>query len=476
MQWTRPASVPGDAGTTPVAPLAMPSVLSGGVLTPASRPARGGELLTGSRDADAPYSLLLTLACVVMIRVVVFAAGILSIDYAGPDDLERYASGAPWIAFDAQWYLSISQQGYPGPGDATDAYPPPDIAFFPLLPLAARALSPFLSAGPALLIIANVCTLIGLGFFYEWSKRLTSARTAFWACLLLATFPTAAFFGAGVTEGPFMMCSAIALFLLQRQWHYSAALVAMAASLLRPTSVALAMVVVLWVWVRHLMLVHPELFARPAGAWRDWLTRARWARLGGDLRQVALATLSPKALGRLALIGAISTAGIAAYQCYLWQKYDDFGVYFKVQTYWEPGGLRTEEARRIEQINEMKKAAEVRDLGYYARKAMTPQAWNRGLMLLFVGLAIYGLVKQTPIRRELFVMPLVIFLMTYVPGWGTRASSIARYETAAVMCFLLMAMILLTWKRPALLAAVVAGQLGLQVYYAFLFSRGVWIG
>src|SRR5690606_34031077 len=135
----------------------------------------------------------------------------------------------------------------------------PDIAFFPLLPLLWRLLGPWFDPGPALLVIANACTLIGFTFFYQWCKALTRPRIAFWACILLATFPAAAFFSAGLTEAPFMMCVAITLFLLQRRSFYTAALVCGMATALRPTGVALAATLVLWCWVDHLLRAHPDL-------------------------------------------------------------------------------------------------------------------------------------------------------------------------------------------------------------------------
>jgi hypothetical protein len=474
METTRPASLPGDAADASAAVLATADRVSPS-LAPDGTVRREGLLDRSGWSESAAYSLLATIACVVVIRILIFSVGVISYQTASPEDFREYTSGA-WMSFDGQWYLKILQEGYPPKDDPSGPNPPPLIAFFPLFPLLGRLLSPVFHPSPALLIIANVSSLIGIGFFYEWSRRLTSARTAFWACLLLATFPTATFFSAALTEGLFMMFAAITLYLLQRQRHFAAALVCGCGSLVRPTGAALAMAVVLWCWVRHLMLVHPELFARGGGSWRAWLGGERWKRMAADALTVIGATLRPLPLGRLALIGAISTAGIAAYQSYLWQRYDDFFVYFKVQTYWQPGGLRTEEGRKRDERLALAQATEVRDLRYYAAKAMKPQAWNRGLMLLFVGLAIYGLAGQTPIRRELFVFPLMIFLMTYVPGWGTRASSVARYETAAVPCFLLLALILLSWRRPAVLGAVLVAQLAVQVYYAYGFSRGIWVG
>src|SRR5690606_20519860 len=142
--------------------------------------------------------------------------------------------------FDVIHYADIARDGYP-----TDGLPP-DIAFFPLLPLMARTLLPLMSAETAVLLISNLTTLIGFGFLYVWCRRLTSHATASMACLLLATFPAAAFFSAGMTEGPFFCCVAMVLYLLQRGNLWTAALVCGIATALRPTGVALALVVAMW--------------------------------------------------------------------------------------------------------------------------------------------------------------------------------------------------------------------------------------
>jgi hypothetical protein len=70
----------------------------------------------------------------------------------------------------------------------------------------------------------------------------------------------------------------------------------------------------------------------------------------------------------------------------------------------------------------------------------------------------------------------VIFLMAYLPGWGTRASSIARYESIALPCFLLLACWLATPRRQGLAWGLIGAQLVVQAYYAMLFSRGIWVG
>lgn len=379
------------------------------------------------------HGLLVMLFLVAAVRFAIYATGVASVAVADPSDFDlRFASGRAWVAFDVLHYTYIAREGYP-----IEDVIPPYIAFFPLLPLIARVLLPLMSPETTLLTLAHLTTLVGMGFFYAWCRQFVNHAVALAGCLLLATFPASAFFSAGMTEGPFFCCVAMVLYLLQRDHLWLAAIVCGIASALRPTGVALALVIMLWSW--------PQ-------------------------------SCKPAALARWMMICMISVSGIALYQMYLWHTYERFDAYFVAQSYWEPGGLKTEADRAWLAEVAAKQANEVRDARYYLLKTITPQVWNRGLMLAVLALSVYGLVRPGVMPRVVFVLPLVIFLMAYLPGWGARASSVARFQTAAVPCFLLMALLLARWNRPAVVGVILGVQLAAQLYYAMLFSRGIWIG
>ena len=75
----------------------------------------------------------------------------------------------------------------------------------------------------------------------------------------------------------------------------------------------------------------------------------------------------------------------------------------------------------------------------------------------------------------LLALPLIIFMMAYLPNAGLRASSIFRYESAGVPLFMVLAVWLSIPTRKPLLISLMAFSLLVQVYYAFLYSRGLWI-
>ena len=82
-------------------------------------------------------------------------------------------------------------------------------------------------------------------------------------------------------------------------------------------------------------------------------------------------------------------------------------------------------------------------------------------------------------RWLLFAVPLLIFLVGYLPNRSTlsgqvRIPALARYETAALPCFYLMAWWLRDHRRVA--ATLIAALLAFQLLYAAAISRGWWSG
>ena len=134
------------------------------------------------------------------------------------------ATVTAWERWDGLWYLRIADQGYSdGDGSA---------AFFPLYPLAVRALSTLLGGHPlaAALVLSNLAYLAGLVVFYRLGETEFSGEVARRSVLLLAVFPTAFFFLAPYTESLFLLLSALTLFAArQRRWAFAGVAGALAA-------------------------------------------------------------------------------------------------------------------------------------------------------------------------------------------------------------------------------------------------------
>jgi hypothetical protein len=413
-----------DADDVSAAGTAAPSRSARTIATPALSPSAAGSF----------YGLPAVMCWVLAIRAVVFTMGVLSIQFAGGHAISNAASGHPWIAWDGDHYLYILQNGY-----APDMSPDSrfyDIAYFPLYPLLAKPLTWFMSTETAMVALSNSLSMVGFMFFYLWIRNFAGQKKAFLATLFMATFPGAVFFSAGLTEGPFFTFAAVSLWLLQLKRLYAAAVVSGLATMLRPTGVALAMAV----WLSAVIELWPA-------------TLPLWQRLG-----------------RLGVLGLISISGGLCYQIFLWERYRTPDVYFRAQEFWE------EDDKKMVEAYATSGGAPRYSVPWFIDRAQTPQAWNRIIALIFVGVMVVGFFRPGPVPRVLFVLPLIIFLMTYLPNNGLRASSIIRYETAGLPVFALAAYYMARRPLRPLLVALVCLQFAVQMYYAVLFSRGVWVG
>lgn len=153
-------------------------------------------------------------------------------------DLHRVHQGL--LGWDAAWYQGIATHGYSPLGDTS-------VRFFPLLPMLTRALSalPWLSAGTALLLIANVSALLGSAMLLMLVRRESGdgqlARRTVW---LLCLAPPAFTLAMGYAEGTFLVLS-VGCFLALRarptpRWWWVAA-TAFLAALSRPLGVLLVL-------------------------------------------------------------------------------------------------------------------------------------------------------------------------------------------------------------------------------------------
>jgi Gpi18-like mannosyltransferase len=152
--------------------------------------------------------------------------------------------GSRW---DTGFYLSIAEEGY-----RYQDVQLPSVAFFPLLPLLIRAVTPLVdNALVAGLLITNLALLGATMFLYrlvesEWG--IAVADRAVWYFLI---FPTALFGSAIYSESVFLLCAIGALYLARRGAWESAGLLGIAAALSRLVGVIVApMLLVEW-WLQR---------------------------------------------------------------------------------------------------------------------------------------------------------------------------------------------------------------------------------
>ncbi len=393
------------------------------------------ELTSENVGAKGAYGLWTCMAWVTALRVVIFFVGAISIWTANEYSVD-YATGRPWIAFDAVHYESVLRHGYQFDNENWKW-----IAYFPGYPLTARLLALVMPPAVAMLIVSNLCAVLGLGLFYVWAKEMLGARVSFISTLLLAAFPGAVFYSAGTSEAPFMMLTALTLLLMHRKQWYWAATACAVASFTRPTAAAVG-----------IMLVVAFLIESTSIPWNKRLLRG-------------------------ACLGIICISGSLAYQAFLMHRTGDFEIYFKAQKMWEiSDDVRRAKAAQLAAANP-ELVPPRHTIRFYLEKASTPQAWNRCMALGILSVSLYGLLRRSGVPRVLFIMPLVIFLLGYLPNNGLRASSVTRYEMASLPVFLAIGY----WfarkpNRRFGLVFFVAACLLLQVYYAYCYSLGIWVG
>ncbi len=184
--------------------------------------------------------------------------------------LEAFLDGllTPLARWDALWYLAISQDGYAG-DDALSAEK--RAAFFPLYPVAIRALAGFTESPGASLVAAYVISLSAfLGALYLLYRLVDlelGSATARVAVLLLALSPWTVFFSAPYTESLFLLASVGAFYAARTgRWAWAGALGAAAAAT-RATGIVLLLPLAL------LYLYRPD--GRGVTSVRRGLTRLR---------------------------------------------------------------------------------------------------------------------------------------------------------------------------------------------------------
>jgi Gpi18-like mannosyltransferase len=146
------------------------------------------------------------------------------------------ATGTPfdvWNRWDARWYDDLARLGYNlhGPNDYKN------VAFFPLYPLLERTLHdalalvgrdvlglapkdsfypPYLVPG---MILANLCAVAALSFFYGYLRLDHDRVIARRAVTLLALSPLSFYLFAAYSESTFLLCALAFFCALQRRWR-----------------------------------------------------------------------------------------------------------------------------------------------------------------------------------------------------------------------------------------------------------------
>jgi hypothetical protein len=237
-------------------------------------------------------------------------------DEAAPDATRPVQLGQGLFSWDAAFYRDIAEGGY-------DAVPRSGVRFFPLYPLAGRALGFVLAhhIELALLVIANISALLFGALLYrlaivETGDRRLATRAAWFA----GVFPPAMVLVMGYAEGLFLALAVATFLALRRRAFLVAIPLGLLAGLTRPGGALLAL---------------PALIEGLRG-WR-----------GGGLR--ALRALA----GRTGAVVA-PVAGLAIYLAWVGHAYGDALLPLRLQS--DPGrrgGFRDPVSRMIDAIGDL---------------------------------------------------------------------------------------------------------------------------
>jgi Dolichyl-phosphate-mannose-protein mannosyltransferase len=148
--------------------------------------------------------------------------------------------------WDAAWYRRIAEHGYGHVHVASDGRSLSDYAFFPLYPMAERALSAVtgLPAVQAGLVISAVSSLVAAAGIYRVGTHLHDARTGVILVCLWSSVPVAVVQSMAYTESLFTAFVAWSLYAVLVHRYVLAGALAALAGLTRAMSVALVAAVV----------------------------------------------------------------------------------------------------------------------------------------------------------------------------------------------------------------------------------------
>ena len=229
------------------------------------------------------------------------------VDFPGRSLLDGY------VRFDGEWYRRIADHGYSyTPGEQSA------VAFFPSYPLAIRAAATLV--GDA--FIAGILVTIAAGFAsavlaYRWLCRRMNPATAGCALAVMLLYPYGWYRYGAVYADALFLASALGAFLLVESDRYLlAGVVGAIATAARPTGIAVAVGLALCVLQqRH---VEGAASLAPTSPLRA---------MGRAVRR-----LRPRDTGVL-----LSLLGVASFMGYLWVRWGDPLLFWRVQGQWEQG-------------------------------------------------------------------------------------------------------------------------------------------
>lgn len=170
------------------------------------------------------------IAIAVATRVALFLYAVAGLMWIGPSRRTTFPDRPfldPWFHWDSGWYMQIATAGYslfqPEPGQR-------NTFFFPLYPLAARAVGWLLGGDVALAawLVSNLCFVAAMVVLYRFVLEKWNEDAATRTVALLACAPHALYFSAAYAESLFLLCWVAAVYAAhRRRWLWAGLFVAL---------------------------------------------------------------------------------------------------------------------------------------------------------------------------------------------------------------------------------------------------------
>jgi Mannosyltransferase (PIG-V) len=327
-----------------------------------------------------------------------------------------------WIQWDSHWYARIARNGYDNlPNDAVGGGR--DTAFFPLFPLAARAVG-YLVGGKvelAGLIVANVSFILAGILIFELVARDLGAEMARRTLLLISVYPGSYCFSAMYSESLFLLCAAGAFWFARGGRWWLAGLCAAAAGATRPVGFLLAVPLTIF----YLSSI-------------DWQARR---------------------IGRSALSLLLCLGGTVAFMLFLWIRFGNPIQYAASQA--QSWGYEASMARLMTGVNSIRSAS----FGSIASGNFDVITVIH-LCFTLAALALLPIVwRKLPAAYAGWATAMLLVALT---RWNTYVRQVA----VVFPLFVLLALLL---HRPMRLAVFVALCAMLLALFTIMFTNGHWV-
>jgi hypothetical protein len=389
------------------------------------------------------HCLLVALALYCSTGLIVLMAAGFAQDYVKPKQsaLVSDREAASFARWDGVWYASIARDGY-----SYDLQRSSNIAFFPVYPLAGRAVSSLTgwSIEASLLVVSNFCVLVSFWllilYFLATRGDADLSKEAIHCAFALAIFPTTFFFRMAYSESAFLALSLVAFFGMARRWPL--VVLALICGLITATRAVGIAILVPFVW--HATL---ELHGRPL----------RWLRLG--------------------LLTGLSTWGLAVYMLFQYCQFGDALAFAHAQDFWRtrsPGGNKYLALLTLEPIWSLywpeseaywRNRAQERDPLFSLRFA------NPVYFLSFAVLVIFGRIRRWITTPESLFAALLLLIPYVTRSFEMCMASHGRFAAVAFPVYFVLGHLLVKVPSPWNIAVVVPFAF-LMAAYAALFASG----